>query len=265
LNDRESQSDQRDLFDLLKNVAATAGERLCELGREGRLQHQFDETLAREIKAEADQIIESHILSHLKEVGLPIISEETGSVEGKFETDLGIVIDPIDGTANFIRGLGQSAVSIGLLKNERPIFGVLALYPSGELAWGGAEVGAFIDNKPLRVSKESRKDRGVLCTGIPTRFDMSDLCERNWLTGLLADFAKIRMFGAASVSLLCVAKGSAEIYAEREVMIWDVAAGLAIVLGAGGSVSLEEGGAKHSWNVIAHNGHFSLAADEGKA
>jgi len=254
----DSHSDLSSLFELLKRVTSDAGHRLRELGRGERLRYGFDETLPREIKADEDQIIEAQILGQLKETGLPIISEEAGWLRGEFKTDLSIAIDPIDGTANFVRGLGQSSVSVGLLREDRPIFGVLALYPSGELAWGGPEIGAFIDHQPVRVSTTSVKSKGVLCTGIPARFDMSDRRECNWLIRLLADFAKIRMLGAASVSLLSVAKGSAEVYVEKDIMIWDVAAGLAIVLGAGGAVSIEQGRSKHSRNVIAHNGRFSF-------
>ena len=62
------------------------------------------------------------------------------------------------------------------------------------------------------------------------------------------------MIGAASISLLNVAKGSADCYVEQDVMIWDIAAGLAILLGAGGDYDLTRGSHKYSWNVRGHNG-----------
>lgn len=246
------------LFDLLIQVTTRAGESLRELGRSGMTEHSFDKVLSREVKAEADRIVEYQILDELRETGLPILSEETGSINSSNDSDYLLLIDPIDGTANFTRGCAEASVSVGLYKKNDPVFGVLSIYPSGELAWGGPELGAFIDGNPLKVSSQSKKSKAVFCTGIPARFDISDASQKNWLNKHFVNFGKVRMLGAASISLLRVAQGSVDAYSEREIMLWDVAAGLAIVLGAGGVVQTELATGPWGRNVVASNGHLEL-------
>ena len=75
---------------------------------------------------------------------------------------------------------------------------------------------------------------------------------------MMSHFGKVRMLGAASNSLLQVAKGAAEIYSEKEIMLWDVAAGLAIVKGAGGEFNIKQGNAKNAVNVVASNGLINM-------
>ena len=163
------------------------------------------------------------------------------------------MVDPLDGTVNFIHSLPSCAVSIALCKGEEPIFGVVGEYPSGKIAWGGKSYGAFLDQKPLRISSVNDKSKAILCTGFPSRFDFSqesiiDFANRVSL------FGKVRMLGSASMSLLYVAKGAADAYTEKEIMFWDVAAGLALVQGAGGKTMINHGRFAHSLEVFASNG-----------
>jgi myo-inositol-1(or 4)-monophosphatase len=134
-----------------------------------------------------------------------------------------------------------------------PVFGVIGEYPSRKVAWGGRSLGAFVQGLPIRVSTVADKSKAVLCTGFPSRFDFSAESAAGFfdLTNL---YGKVRMLGAASLSLLQVARGSADAYAERDIMIWDVAAGLALVEGAGGRVRVAAGRHENSLNVVANNG-----------
>ena len=93
----------------------------------------------------------------------------------------------------------------------------------------------------------------VLCSGFPSRFKFS-LDNIKIYNSLFKKFGKIRMLGAASISLLQVAKGSADAYSENDIMLWDVGAGLAIVEGAGGSIKMIKGNIKNSIKVSASNG-----------
>jgi len=253
-------ADTRNCHTLLrqaKAAAVTAGRRLVDLRREGRLNHDLDPIWTREVKAEADKIIERLLVEELSSTGLPMLSEESGELSKNGDTDLRFILDPIDGTANFIRGIGESSISIALFKGEEPVFGVMFLHPSGQLAWGGPDFGSFIDNQPICVSTVQQESRAVLCTGIPARFDLTDKTLRDVFIGRMLKFSKIRMLGAASISLLHVAKGSADCYAEHDVMIWDIAAGLAMVCGSGGAYKLSPGAHEHSRHVIAHNGKLA--------
>jgi myo-inositol-1(or 4)-monophosphatase len=242
------------LLDAAKAAARQAGHKLSEIAREGRTRHEFDRIWNREIKAEADLIIESILIEDLSSTGIPILSEESGEISGDSESKLRFIVDPIDGTANFIRGIGESSVSIALFKENEPLFGVMWLHPRGQLVWGGPGLGSFIDGVPIQVSNQEQKNRAVLCTGIPARLDLRVESKKNDFVGRILEFSKVRMLGAASISLLQVAKGSADCYAEEDVMIWDIAAGLAIVCGSGGVYELSGGTQEHSRDVLVHNG-----------
>ncbi|MDC0599154.1 inositol monophosphatase [Candidatus Pseudothioglobus singularis] len=243
-----------DLILLVKDLALVAFQRLSELNKKKLFTYSYSKDIPREMKAKVDNIIEDLILNRLNETGLPILSEENGDIEGNNNSDLRFIVDPIDGTVNFIRGLAPSTISIALYKGNQPLFGVLVVYPSGDLVWGGKGMGAFINNQPIEVSKIIDLSDSVLCTGIPSSFDFDDKDASIDYYKSLASYAKIRMLGSASYSLLQVAKGSAEAYSEVEIMLWDVAAGLAIVEGAGGFTNVLPGKSANSINVYASNG-----------
>lgn len=218
--------------------------------------YQFDNSLAKEMKAEVDSLIEEIILEKLTPTGLDILSEEIGSIKLGSGKKKRWVVDPLDGTVNFIRGLGACGISVALCLDNQPIFGVIGTYPSCDLVWGGRGMGAFLNNFPIQVSMVSDKLKAVLCTGVPSRFDFT----KNNFESMYKDFesfGKIRMLGSASISLLQVAKGSADAYCEKNIMIWDVAAGLAILEGAGGRVEMYPGCEKNSWEIYADNGFLS--------
>jgi myo-inositol-1(or 4)-monophosphatase len=149
--------------------------------------------------------------------------------------------------------LGPCAVSIALCRDSIPVFGVIGEYPSRKVAWGGRSLGAVVQGHPIRVSTVADKSKAVLCTGFPSRFDFSAASAAAFV-GMISSYGKVRMQGAASLSLLQVAKGAADAYIEQDIMIWDVAAGLALVEGAGGQVSVSPGRHNNSLNVVANNG-----------
>ena len=209
--------------------------------------------LPREIKATADRGVEQVILQHLVPTRLPILSEEAGLIDGQGGGDLRWVIDPLDGTVNFVRGLAPCAVSIALWRGDAPVLGVLVEYPSGAMAWGGRSLGAYMDGSPIHVSTIQEKSRAILCTGFPSRFDFGGGAERDFWEGA-RPYGKVRMLGAASLSLLHVARGAADAYEEHDIMIWDVAAGLALVEGAGGRINVSPGKCLHAHHIFASNG-----------
>lgn len=212
-----------------------------------------DRCLPREMKTAADRILEDVILAALKTTGLEIMSEETGLVECGNRNGLRWVVDPLDGTVNFMRGLAPCSVSLALCQGNVPLLGVIGEFPTGRIAWGGMGYGAFLSDIPIQVSDVVDKQQAVICSGFPSRFEFGNE-GINWIATALAPYAKVRMLGAASLSLLHVAKGAAEAYSERDIMIWDVAAGMAIVEGAGGSYAMTQGNRKEAFNVFASNG-----------
>jgi myo-inositol-1(or 4)-monophosphatase len=230
-------------------------EALSHLGKikKGSFDYNALENFPREMKATADLILERVILAKLLPTDMSILTEEAGAINESGKGDLRWVVDPLDGTVNFVRGLASCAVSIALCQGNDPIFGVIGEYPSSQISWGGALLGAFTEDQPLRVSTMSDKGKAVLCTGLPSRFDYSEHVLTQFVNRLRV-FGKIRMLGAASLSLLQVAKGAADAYSEQDIMIWDVAAGLAIVQGAGGVIDVKPGRFTHAHKIFASNG-----------
>ena len=215
--------------------------------------YRFADDLPREVKATADRVLDEEILRRLAPTGLPILSEESGKLAGTTNAGLQWVVDPLDGTVNFVQGLAPCAVSIALYHEDSPIFGVIGEYPTLRLAWGGPSIGAYVEGRPVRVSTTNEKNKAILCTGFPARFDFDGEAAMHFMNRVSA-YSKVRMLGAASLSLLQVAKGSADAYAEQDIMLWDVAAGLALVEGAGGRIRISPGRYRHSLNIFASNG-----------
>jgi len=239
-------------LELAESTVVKALQVLMELNPEST-EFYFDASMPKEMKAASDQILENIILDKLHASGLDILSEEAGQIYSGNEKELRWIVDPLDGTFNFVRGLAPCSVSVSLCNGNTPLFGVIGEYPSCKIASGGKDIGALYSGKSIKVSTEDDKKKSVICTGFPSRFEF-DSEGTHWVTNTLALFAKVRMFGAASLSLLHVARGAAEVYSEREIMIWDVAAGLAILEGAGGEFSMTKGYHNDSWNVFASNG-----------
>lgn len=217
---------------------------------------EVDAEVPREMKAEPDKILEDVILRYLIPTKLNVLSEELGLISQSPIEKLHWIVDPLDGTVNFIRGLSSCSISIALYMGSKPIFGVIGEFPSGKLFWGGSKFGSYDGDMQIYVSAISSKSQSVICSGFPSRFQFSH-SDLVWISNNLAAYAKVRMLGSASISLVQVARGAAEAYSERNIMLWDVAAGLAIIQGAGGSYVLEPLETAYSLNVYASNGKIS--------
>jgi myo-inositol-1(or 4)-monophosphatase len=241
-----------DLLKLSKNAVAYALDKLIELDKKNIKGYQFSNEVPREVKAEADIIIEKILLDKLSISDLSILSEESGLIKSESNSNLRFIIDPIDGTVNFIRGICNCSISVALFDGNIPVFGILASYPSGIIAWGGKGIGAFIGEMPINVSSIKDTKKGVLCTGFPSRFEFNSKTILEQMN-IMQSFNKVRMLGSASQSLLQVAQGSVEAYVESNIMIWDVAAGLAIVEGAGGEFRINKQDFNYPIEVIASN------------
>ena len=167
----------------------------------------------RELKSVLDKEIEK-ILDILLPFKIPILSEESGNHNISTNSSLKFIIDPLDGTVNYTRQISISSISIALYDNNVPLFGVLITIPNGNIVWGGAKIGSYLNNKKIHVSSISKINRAILCTGFPASYDFND--ENMYEFNKNAKkFFKIRMLGSASISLLQVAKGSAECYYEK--------------------------------------------------
>ncbi len=212
----------------------------------------------RDVKIAADGSSESIILKYLQEhSAFSILSEERGLVERKSNSTVWIV-DPLDGSLNYSRGIPLCCVSIGLWEENQPVLGVIYDFHRDELYSGIAGEVAWCNEREIKASDVTKKDKAVLCTGFPVNTDFS---AENLMTFIqnIQQYKKIRLLGSAALSLAYVASGRADAYVENDIMVWDVAAGLAIVSGAGCSLSIRNGAKPNSLHVAVSNRHFSLA------
>jgi len=245
--------DIKKLLELSKTIATNAGQRLLNDFSCEQKKYVHSDELPKEVKALADTILEKDIIKSLNNTGFPILSEEAGYIPGKAESKYWFIVDPLDGTFNFVKGLGPCAVSIAFWEGQNPIFGVIYDIYSQDLYWGGGEFGAYCNENTISVSYTSNKENASICTGFPVRFNIDDDNEMKNFWSLISPYAKVRMLGSAAISLINVAKGSADVYTEQNIMIWDVAAGIAIIEGSGGSIHYENGSHEYSLNVYASN------------
>jgi myo-inositol-1(or 4)-monophosphatase len=195
---------------------------------------------------DADRASEAAILDALR-VGRPgdaILSEEQARDTASLDTGPGVlwVVDPLDGTTNFIHGFPHVAVSIAALDGGRPVAGVILDVIRGEEFCAARGRGATLDGRPIRVSSADDPAKALLLTGFPFRHK-----ERmEAYLGLFAELhdatAAIRRAGSAALDLAYVACGRAEGFWEAGLGPWDVAAGVLIVEEAGGTVSDFDGG-----------------------
>ena len=204
---------------------------------------QFDQITAvshagKETKTVADTELESQLLKLILTTGISVFSEESGIIRQGPDTNLLWVLDPLDGTVNYLRGIGPSAISLALCQNNYPILGVIYSLDNNTMSWGGPKLGSWTGEHKLSVSANSTTSDSVLCTGFPTRFNIANDEALRVYTNLFRYFAKVRMFGSAASSLLMVAQGKVDAYYEAEIMFWDIAAGMALVEGAGGALNL---------------------------
>jgi myo-inositol-1(or 4)-monophosphatase len=190
----------------------------------------------RDIKLQLDTDTENLIKRTLRsKSSFSILGEETG-----LSGDLGEfywVIDPLDGTSNFFRGIPISCVSIALMQNLNPILGVIYDFNHDDLYFGHQESRAFLNQREIRVSNYSSKNESTLVTGIPAKQHYSDDEFKNMIDDF-QNWKKIRMIGSAAMASIYVAAGKAESYKENGIFLWDIAAGAAIVNAAGGVASI---------------------------
>lgn len=247
-------NDLKDLLKLAETAAATAGEALLA----NRVQWGVVEDVqGREVKIGADKHAEELVLTAIAlESDYPIISEEAGWARAMQRGDRFVwAIDPLDGSVNYLRGYPHCAVSIALLDQGKPVLGVVDCFVTRERFTGAIGLGAWLNGAPMRVSTIENPAKGILQTGVPSR--ASDASMRAF-EQRLRTWQKVRMIGSAATALAYVAAGRAEGYRESGSMIWDVAAGCALVEAAGGAVKIEGEALDRPLEVAAGNGATPL-------
>ena len=192
---------------------------------------------AADIKAE-QSIFES--LSRARP-GYNFLGEERGLIGGTDKTHTWIV-DPLDGTTNFLHAIPHFAINIALQRDGAIVAAVTYNPVSNDLFWAEKGKGAFVNDRRLRVAARQKLDESVLATGIPFLGHGQHARFLKELHQVSQRVAGVRRFGSAALDLAWVAAGRMDGFWERDLSAWDLAAGLLLVTEAGGKVTTADGG-----------------------
>jgi len=250
--------DLQNITNLIAELAKKAGQFI----REERSKISNDDI---ELKGKAslvtyvDKETEKMIVARLREV-LPeagFITEEGTATESGEEYKW--VIDPLDGTTNFIHGIFPHSVSIALTQNNIPVAGVVYEIGQDELFSAWKEGGAYLNGQPIFVSKSSTHEDVLLATGFPY-YNFEKLSEYlKVLEFFMIETRGMRRMGSAAVDLAYVACGRFDGFFEHALHAWDVAAGVLLVQEAGGKVTDFKGGDNYLFGkelVSANTNYF---------
>ena len=192
----------------------------------------------------ADLKIEKVLINTLKYYypDASFLTEEQGSIKGSDET---IVIDPIDGTSNFIHGIPFVAIIIGRILNEEITDGIIYNPILNDFFWASKGKGAWYNNKRLRVSKRNILSNCIIGTGLPFG---NRIYEKylNEIDSVSRNIAGLRRLGSAGIDLAYVAAGKLDGFWEKNLNIWDVSTGVLLIREAGGKVSEPDG---NDWTI----------------
>ena len=168
---------------------------------------------------------------------IKIISEETNPDIKFNKYEKKWIIDPLDGTLNFLHGLPHFAISIALMIKEEIISGIIYDPIKDELFWAEKCVGAFLNDKRKRVSGRNQLKDALVSTGIPWKgMESSHKNYLKILENIMKSSSGIRRYGAAALDLAYVAAGRYDAFWEFNLKTWDIAAGVLLVKEAGGYV-----------------------------
>jgi len=162
--------------------------------------------------------------------------EESGEIEG--DSEFRWIIDPLDGTTNFLHGIPHFSISIALQKGKDIIAGVVYDPIKDEMFTAEKGAGSFMNNKRLRVSSRKDLSQSLLATGIPFASHTPEemVCFQKSLSAIMPRVSGVHRMGSAALDLAYVAAGRYDAYWERGLQPWDMAAGILLVKEAGGYV-----------------------------
>jgi len=245
----------------LKNIVLEAG-KIVSKGYHANKQVKHKGLV--DLVTQYDIETENFILEALKKdfPDYALIGEE--SHKGIYHYEKAIYIDPIDGTTNFVHGIPHLAISIGVWEGDKPTMAVVYNPILEEIYWAVAAEGSFHGEARLSVSQQSDLQQSLIATGFPYA-KVNRGIEYRWviqsLSDLLPNIRDIRRLGAAALDLCYLAEGKTDAFYEIDLKPWDVAAGILILLEAGGEVT-NLSGKTYDFNdkgIVASNGKIHKA------
>jgi myo-inositol-1(or 4)-monophosphatase len=236
------------------HAARAAGERICDGFRnlaaseiESKGKNDFVTRVDREAEAAITEIILNEFPGHR------VLAEESGYSAAA--SDYLWVIDPLDGTTNFIHGLPHFAVSLALLEKGKAIFGLIYDPLSQDRFHAGLRQGAFLNDRPIAVGRTAKLDSALGATGFPFKAPEQSASYAQAFQILLSSCKDMRRCGSAALDLAYTACGRYDFFWEAHLLPWDFMAGKLLVSEAGGRSSDFSGNelAVRAGSVLAAN------------
>ena len=231
------------LIKVMIDAARKAGRALArDFGEVAEL--QVSKKGAADYVSAADLKAEQTIFEELTKArpGYGFLGEERGMIEGTDKTHTWIV-DPLDGTTNFLHAMPHFAINIALQRDGQVVAGVTYNPANADLFWTERGKGAYLNDRRLRVAARTRFEEAVLATGIPFMGHGQHGRFLKELHQVSQRVSGVRRYGAAALDLAWVAAGRFDAFWERDLSPWDMAAGVLMVTEAGGVVTDADGGA----------------------
>ena len=236
---------QRDLEALTRQTIQAVRETALFLHQEvsqvkpGQVEEKHLNGLVSYVDRKAEEMLVERLQRILPEAAF--ITEE-GTVEQAAAGGLQWIIDPLDGTTNYLYGLPHYSVSVGLRAGADMLIGVVHHVPNDEMFYAWREGGAWCNDERIRASQRNTLRQSLVATGFPYhKFSRAD----GWFAALrtfIAEGRAVRRYGSAALDLAFVACGRFDIFFEYGLNAWDVAGGALLVHEAGGRVSDFQGG-----------------------
>ena len=185
----------------------------------------------------SDKRVEKVLIGELEKSEYSFLTEETGLIEGKYK-DKRWVIDPIDGTFNFLNGLPHFAISLAYEENGEIVSGIIYDPIKNEMFGAHKGSGAYLNNTRMRVSNKSEFKNSCLVTGGPkSTSKIKETILDEYKKVSMKTNSHIRKSGSAALDLAYVAAGRYDGYWQREINYWDIAAGIILVKESGGFIN----------------------------
>ncbi|OUD15772.1 inositol monophosphatase [Thioflexithrix psekupsensis] len=238
-------------------AAHEAGKELLK-AQKRRLELHIENKGDKDFVSEVDRHAERIIIDMLSRAypSHSFLAEESGSQAAKYgDSEYEWVIDPLDGTTNFLHGHPQFSVSIALKKDNRLLLGLVHDPLRDELFYAERGKGCYLNNQRLRVSTPISLNDTLLATGFPFKYQQHLEAYLNMFKALFAQVADIRRAGSAALDLAYLAAGRVDGFWEIGLKPWDIAAGVLLIEEAGGLVT-DFGGSHHYFetgNLVAGN------------
>ena len=169
----------------------------------------------------ADKKVEKILINELSKKNFSIITEESGTII-KENNDNFWIVDPIDGTTNFLHGIPHFCISIGLVMNGEIVSGVIFDPIKNEMFFGEKNSGAYFNNQRIRVSKKNNLDECLFGSNLESLKNIE---------------LNLRVSGSAALDLAYIAAGRLDGFFQKKLNLWDIAAGVIILREAGGNIS----------------------------